>query len=389
MKAAVLSSLLFGLAAASPLAVNKRQDLPIEDYGAAVAAGADSSDGPPVGDAVPESAATYDPTSVAADIVAQVSDAAPADATSAELISADIKKRVAVCTTRTFNGPQVTAPADTPEAFQANTAFSDAAVAGASAASVPAGYAVVPGYENLKAAAQDPSYLTYVSSKLTSYSPAQCGALCDALSGCSSFTIFYERVPLVVSSTTQVPDKDSCPGLTTSPSATLIKCAFYGMPLIASTATNVGQFQGKFKVVYAGVTAFTKSSAPSVDGYEGPVSFGNASINAPAPVIDHGYLRVQTFGTNVPYDPSLCAASCAAQTTYNANHGTFNGQACIFFNAYILYKNGENGVFTCAYYGTPYGVAYAKNKGQFDAAGNKFTIGSSFGYYLDGHYVAK
>ena len=192
---------------------------------------------------------------------------------------------------------------------------------------------------------------------------------------------------MIVSSTTQVPDKDVCPGLATSPSATLIKCAFYGMPLLVSTATNVGQFQGKFKVVVAGSNAYARTSAPSLDHYEGPVSFGNASINAPAPVIDHGYLRTQTFGTNVPYDPSLCAASCETQTEYNAAHGTNKGQACVFFNSYVLYKNGANGVFTCAYYGTPYGVAYAKNKGQFDKDGNKFTIGQSYGYYADGSYV--
>jgi hypothetical protein len=196
----------------------------------------------------------------------------------------------------------------------------------------------------------------------------------------------YERVPLIVSPVTQVPSAQACPGLTTSPSATLIKCAFYGMPVKTVQATNVGQFQGKFHVVIAGSNAYFKSSVPSLPGFEGPVSFGNASINAPAPVNTHGYLRVQTFGQNIPFDPSLCAASCAAQTKYNSEHNIGLGP-CIFFNIYVLQKNGADGVLTCTYYSTPYGVAYAKNPGQFDAQGNHFTVTQSYGYYVDGNFV--
>ncbi len=193
----------------------------------------------------------------------------------------------------------------------------------------------------------------------------------------------YERDPQVISPTTQVPDPALCPGLADSPSVTLIKCAFYGMPLVSGMANNVGQFQGKFKLVIAGSNAYIKSNAPSVEGFEGPVAFGNATINAPAPVIDHGYLMAQTMNTLLPFDPELCAASCRAQTAYNAKHGTFNGQACIFFNAYIIYKNNANGVFKCAYYGQGYDGTYATEVGQYDATGAHFTIGSSYGYYID------
>jgi hypothetical protein len=84
----------------------------------------------------------------------------------------------------------------------------------------------------------------------------------------------YERNPLVVSVATQVPDDTVCPGLATSPSATLLKCAFYGIPVTADQATNVGQFQGKFHVVIAGSNAYIKTSAPTLPGYEGPVPFG-------------------------------------------------------------------------------------------------------------------
>ncbi|KAK3327787.1 hypothetical protein B0T19DRAFT_173705 [Cercophora scortea] len=383
-----LSSLVFGLAAASPL--HRRQELDISDYEDAVAAGADSAAVAPVGDAVPEEVVSYNPSVVASGIVAAITTVLPASATAdaaGSVITANVKRNVVVCTTRTFNGPQVTAPADSDAAFLAYQGFTDAATDAAKSANIPRGYAVVPGYVNLKASPQDPSYLTYVSSRLTFYDTTQCAALCDAMAGCTSFVTYFERVPLLISPVTQTPDGSICPATSTSPSATLIKCAFFGLPLRVETATNAGQYQGSFHVVIAGANAYTKSTGPSVDGYEGPVAFGNASINAPAPVIEHGYLRTQTFGSNVPFDVSLCAASCQAQTDYNAKHGTFGGQACVFFNAYVLYKNGANGVFTCAYYGTPYGVAYAKNKGQKDGSGNVFTVGSSFGYYADGHYV--
>jgi hypothetical protein len=171
-----------------------------------------------------------------------------------------------------------------------------------------------------------------------------------------------------------------------SPSATLIKCAFWGMPIKASQATNTGQFQGTFRVVTSGSNAYFKSSAPTVGGYSGPVNFGNASINAPTPVSKFGYLRTQTFGQNVPFDPNLCAVSCTAQTANDIRHN--NGSSpCIFFNVYVLTKNGQNGVLSCAYYSTPYSVVWAKNSGQYDASRNFFGVTQSYGYYLDGHYV--
>jgi hypothetical protein len=189
-----------------------------------------------------------------------------------------------------------------------------------------------------------------------------------------------------VSTDTGVPDNDVCPGTPTSPSATLLKCAFYGSPILARQATNTGQYQGSFHVVITGSNGYVKATAPTLVGYQGPVSFNNAAINAPAPVSDHGYMRSQTFGQNVPYDPSLCAASCKAQTEYNAKPGR-SGKQCVFFDSYVLYKDGLNGVFTCVYYSTPYGAAYAKEAGQYDSKGAHYTVSNSNGYYVDGNYV--
>ena len=107
----------------------------------------------------------------------------------------------------------------------------------------------------------------------------------------------------------------------------MIKCAFYNKPVQPAEATNVGQYQGSdFHLVIAGSNAYAKT-APKLDGYTGPTAFGNAAIAAPGNV---GYMRIQTFGTDVPLDPKVCADSCAAQTAYNGRHG---GPSCIFFNA--------------------------------------------------------
>ncbi|KAH8879635.1 hypothetical protein GQ53DRAFT_849507 [Thozetella sp. PMI_491] len=380
-----VSSLLYGLALAGPVAI-RQDDLGIDDYEAVATAAPNVA--APVGNDVPEATVVYNPTSVAAAVVAQVTDVDPAQATEDTSKIVNVNKRAAAypaaCTTRTSNGPSVRTPSDTPEAFQANPEFSQKATAAALAANVPKGYAVVTDFVNKQATAADSSYLTYVSSKLTDYDVNYCANFCNTLSGCNSFDIYYERVPQVVNNQTQVADsKLGCPGTADAPSVTLIKCAFYGMPIQASMATNVGQFApgGSFRTVYAGSTAFKKSFAPTVDGFIGPVSFGNATINAPAPVIDHGFLRGETMTTTLPYDPSLCAASCNAQTAYNAKHGTFGGAACTFFDAFILYKDGANGVFRCAYYSIGYDASYATNTGQ-KRDGSLYTPANSNGYYL-------
>lgn len=96
-------------------------------------------------------------------------------------------------------------------------------------------------------------------------------------------------------------------------------------------------------------------------------------------------MGVQTFPMSQPYDPSVCAAACLKKSTYNLAHTVpvSDARLCIFFDAYILYKNGANGVFTCTYYTAVYGPPQATNKGQFNSAGDHFTIGHSYIYSLD------
>lgn len=192
----------------------------------------------------------------------------------------------------------------------------------------------------------------------------------------------YERVPLIVDPTTHTTNKDTCPGKADSPSATLIKCDFYGKPIFPGMATNTGQSQQEFKFVKAGSNAYIKSSAPTIDGYDGPISFGNAAISVPAPVAANGYIRSQTFGTNVPYDPNVCAQACTASAAYNTAHGK---APCVFFDAFVQYLNGANGVLTCNLYSKPWDASFATNVGRHDNSGNHWTIAMSYGYTLSSY----
>ncbi|KAH8896912.1 hypothetical protein GQ53DRAFT_528466 [Thozetella sp. PMI_491] len=370
-----LSSLAPGLIAATPLA--PRQDIDFDAYDlAAIHATAVI---PPVGDIAPQNSAAYDPTNILSLAVAQVT--AGPDAT--QTVDVVAKRAVTACTTRTYNGPRITSPADTPEAFLSYQPFKDAANAAAKASNIPQGYHSVPGFINLQATIVNTAYLTYVSSRLQSYDVSTCASVCDGIAGCNSFAIFYERAPLVVSNSTQAPDATLCPATSTSGSATLIKCTFYGQPVLTSQATNAYQYWGTFKTVYAGSNAYARDTPATIDGYQPPVAFNNSALSAPVPASSNGFLWTQTFGANVPFDPSLCAASCNAQTSYNAESGTNNGSACVFFNAFILYKNGQNGVFTCNYYSIEYDSSFATNTGSKSSTGATYTIDNSYGYYID------
>ncbi|KAH7330379.1 hypothetical protein BKA65DRAFT_404464 [Rhexocercosporidium sp. MPI-PUGE-AT-0058] len=282
-------------------------------------------------------------------------------------VDPDLTKRGSCLPQPAGNGP-VTVP-DTDTAFLANPVYSAAALG----APVPSGWFLVDGYKNLHASAAHPSYQTYVSSSLTTYDPAKCATICAAKAGCNSFNIFFERDPTIFT------DKVNCP---TSASLTRIKCSFFGSVISAADATNDGQFTGQFHVVTAGSNAYT-TTPQSVDGFTGPVSLGSATINAP--IADHSFMGSQTFPMTQPYDPAVCAAACQEKSAYNRRHESTPGSAriCRFFDAYLLYKNGQNPVFTCAYYTKAYGPEFATNVGQYNPAHDHFTNEHSYTYTLE------
>ncbi|KUI55536.1 hypothetical protein VP1G_02962 [Cytospora mali] len=284
------------------------------------------------------------------------------------------------CVEQAGNGPHVDPDTDT--AFLTYPAFSQAATA--AAINPPAGYTVISGWTNLNSSNGDGTgYLGYVQSELSSYDPLECSRLCSNWSGsttCASFVIYYERDPELIWSTTGTPSSEYCPATASSPSVTLIKCAFYSVPVYSGNATNFGQYWSDFHVVITGSTAFSKLPSPVIDGWDGPVDLHDAGLNIPAPPDQYGYLRNEIFSGD--YDPATCASHCEAITAYNQAQGS--STQCTSFNAYVLLTNGADGVFTCTYYSQNYGISYATNTGQYDQAGNHYTISNSFAYYLTG-----
>lgn len=105
-------------------------------------------------------------------------------------------------------------------------------------APVPNGY--VKAFENLTASSNAYSYMGFAL--MQSYDTLKCANKCNAISGCQSFNIYYERDPL------QNPDSASC----SLASTTQIKCVFFGGPVSVANTNNAGQWRGKFQVVIAG-----------------------------------------------------------------------------------------------------------------------------------------
>lgn len=152
-----------------------------------------------------------------------------------------------------------------------------------------------------------------------------------------------------VSPNTQAPDSKLCPATAVSPSTTLLKCAFYGIGLDFTKATNTGQYQGKFKVVIAGSNAYTKATLPAVDGYD-LIGTPNDRIVTQGVEFFMGYL---TFFEDTPNDYELCADVCSSNTVVlRDGYDTENG-GCTAFNAFMVYLDGsQNGFFACEFFAT-------------------------------------
>lgn len=167
MKTSTAFSLaLLGFATASPVALP--QDIDFDSY-----------DAIPVAEDL--SAPIYPVTSTVSYAPSSAASAAVADATDSS--SSSFSKRGSCLAESAGNGPSVSPDTDT--AFLAYPAFATAA----KSATPPPGYFLAVGFQNLQASASGPSYLTYISSPLTSYDPAQCATVCNGISGCTSFNI--------------------------------------------------------------------------------------------------------------------------------------------------------------------------------------------------------
>jgi hypothetical protein len=77
------------------------------------------------------------------------------------------------------------------------------------------------------------------------------------------------------------------------------------------------------------------------------------------------YNGMRLFNEN-PYDPSLCAAACEAQTAFDKQHIVdSNGdyKPCNFFTSYILTQNGVPLGTYCGLYTQAWDSSYAVNTG--------------------------
>ena len=323
-----------------------------------------------VADAIPEAVAAPIGTGSQAlpDDLDAISAAASDDATSGGL-----SRRAATCPangkpSQFTSGPNVLTLSR--QQWEALSYWKDTALH----ATTPDEYYQIPNWRALKASASASNYKGFTSS-MTSYDPNMCADRCNRINGCSSFVIYFERNP------TNKVDYDQCQ---TSNAQTLIKCAFYGIPLQSSQAKNFGQDASPgFYTSIAGSNAYT-IVPPNPPDFFPPVNFNAGTINAPPN--SNTYMGVQTF-PGVGYSPQICAAACEDKSAYNQHQasktsypGTY--RKCRFFNAFVQYKNDVDPLFSCTYYTASYGAELATNLGHTSPAGDVYTHGSSYGYIL-------
>lgn len=77
-------------------------------------------------------------------------------------------------------------------------------------------------------------------------------------------------------------------------------------------------------------------------GYSKVVIPGTAAINAPLNCNGADTFIGSRLFSSGPFDESLCAAVCTAQSNYNLKHPPSSGlpKTCQFYNTYVLFRDG-------------------------------------------------
>ncbi|TIA51410.1 hypothetical protein D6C77_08866 [Aureobasidium pullulans] len=117
----------------------------------------------------------------------------------------------------------------------------------------------------------------------------------------------------------------------------------------------------------------------TADGYTLNTFLDGSAVNAPNNCNKaNTYMGVKLFADG-PFDTTLCAAACTAQTNYNLRHPPPAGKAttCQFYNTYEMYKNGAYQGQYCTLYTQAWSTTYATNKGQWRGT-DHYTIGKSY-----------
>ncbi|KAK7978785.1 hypothetical protein PG988_006275 [Apiospora saccharicola] len=298
----------------------------------------------------------YDSDDVEASIVASITSSSPVATVTHSSVPAaattlQVVRRDGACATQ----PAGSGPVPTPDTAASFLAFPDFANA-ANNAQVPRNY--IQTFANLNSANNDYGFLGLIN--LASYDTQACATACDNTNGCSAINIYFERDPSLS------PDDKDCPN---PASTTTIKCVFWGGPVNPNNAGDKGKPISQFQVVMAGSNGYVKKNFGSLSGYTSPLNgvAVNAAINAPNDCTGKDtFMGAKTF-TSGPFDASLCAAACAAQTKYNVAHPPAAGapKICQFFNTYMLMKNNITQGQICAMYTDSWDQSYFANNGQW------------------------
>lgn len=338
-------------------------------------------------------------TATAATLVLEPSSAQSAVVAAATEISANIvadvvaaggltrrAQRNEACADESKGSGPVPSP-NTLEGFTAAGAANGVLAGATDATPVPAGYTKVYTGAN----GQLPASGWYALKALATYDVQQCANYCSSFTACSSFNIFYERLPQ---------QNPTCNRDT--PSVTQIKCVAHGWnPTSADQATNKGGWRGTFKTATAGAAAYvqTYSTAPEVPGFTAPKTLkdGKCAINAPLDPEFKGvddkyldtYMGIKLF-TNTPFDPSLCTNLCQETTTFNSKNvpkvANELYKTCNYVNVFMINKNSASQGMQCSMYSRDWKDkedALAVNCGYTDTRWNdKYTITRATSYAL-------
>ena len=201
--------------------------------------------------------------------------------------------------------------------FRADTYYSSAA----NAAKVPIGFKSV--FTNTGASPNADKYLGFTL--MDTYDVQTCATKCNAITGCTSFNVYFERDPSVD------PNDSSC---LNPPSVTNIKCVWWGSAISTANNVNSGQFRGNFEVAIAGSNGYV--GLPTQRGF-----------------------RIKTDGSGTTMDKRWLAVSPGEGAAVALNPAVYKQQSSIF-------QFGANGELMQISYATGMAGVAPNTKGTWD-----------------------
>ncbi|KAF2225200.1 hypothetical protein BDZ85DRAFT_259807 [Elsinoe ampelina] len=256
---------------------------------------------------------------------------------------------------------------NTPNGFLVDTTVANQATS----ALAPAGYTT--NFTGQLGSMFSSNYLGYY--QLSSYTPSACAAICDSVSACRSFNLYFERDPILNPAPVQCPNPTA---------AVSVRCALWGSQITVSQARNIGEWRTDFMVVISGSNGYWKNTPPAaISGYTGPNALAGLvnvnTLNGKNVVAGTGYYPGA-------YDPSQCSTLCASLTSANKLAAQAAGNttyaACNYVNSAILSVSGVAQGTYCALYTTADVASYATlYTSRYN--GVNYDISYSYGYALN------